>query len=106
MNASPPLKNFPPPKVSIITLNWNTPDLTCQLIDSLKSYLTYENVEIIVVDNGSTIDPTNLVKAIIPEVLVIRNSTNLGFSKGCNIGMQVASGDYLFLLNSLNQIRK
>ena len=104
MNASPPLKNFPPPKVSIITLNWNTPDLTCQLIDSLKSYLTYENVEIIVVDNGSIIDPTNLVKAIIPEVLVIRNSTNLGFSKGCNIGMQVASGDYLFLLNSDTEI--
>ena len=43
--------------VSIITVNFNQPAVTEDLLRSLREVNTYSNIEIIVVDNGSTINP-------------------------------------------------
>lgn len=92
------------PKVSIIILNWNTTFITCELLKSLKQHLTYPNVEVILVDNGSLEDPSDHFYAIMSEIKIILNPSNYGFSAGCNIGMKAATGDYFFLLNSDTEI--
>ena len=92
------------PKVSIIILNWNTTDITCQLLNSIKLNLTYPNVEIILVDNGSKENPSSYFLSALNNIKIILNPSNYGFSAGCNIGMRAATGDYFFFLNSDTEI--
>lgn len=92
------------PMVSIIILNWNTTEITAELLRSIKSNLSYSNVEVIVVDNGSKEDPSKYFRSIFGELKIILNPVNYGFSAGCNIGMETAIGDYFFLLNSDTEI--
>jgi len=91
---------FKQPLVSIITLNWNTTTITCEFLTSVKEQNTYENIEIIVVDNASNIDPSDSFISVYPAVKIIRNANNLGFSAGNNVGIKAASGDFLFLVNN------
>lgn len=84
--------------VSIITVNFNGYVVTCQMIESL--YQTEFDGEIIVVDNGSEVDESELIKQIYPEVITIRSNKNLGFAGGNNLGIRKASGDHLFFLNN------
>ena len=58
-----------------------------------------ERCEVIVVDNGSTEDPTTAVERAYPGARVIRNGANLGFATANNIGARAASGEYLVFLN-------
>ncbi len=88
------------PLVSLVTLTWNTTQVTCEFLQSLNEQNTYKNIEVIVVDNGSAEDPTATFKAIFPEVIVIRNGKNLGFTGGNNVGIAAAKGDYLFIVNN------
>jgi GT2 family glycosyltransferase len=88
------------PTISIITLNWNTTDITCDFLRSIKEQNRYEPVEVIVVDNASREDPTRSFEAAYPGVQVIRNSANLGFSGGNNAGIRAANGEYLFIVNN------
>ena len=88
------------PLVSVITLNWNGTQLTCDLLRSIREQESYGPLEVIVVDNDSNEDPTKAVKAAYPEAIVIRNDKNLGFSGGNNAGIRAAKGEYLFLVNN------
>lgn len=87
-------------KVSIITVNYNGATDTCEMIESLKQHENYP-YELIVVDNGSAnLNEYSLLKDKYPDVKVIRNDKNIGFAGGNNIGIQYATGDYLFFLNN------
>lgn len=88
------------PLVSIVTLTWNTTEITCDFLRSINEHGTYQNLEVIIVDNGSKEDPTNIFKAIYPGVVVILNGTNLGFTGGNNVGIKAAKGDFLFIVNN------
>jgi GT2 family glycosyltransferase len=88
------------PTISIITLNWNTTAITCDFLRSVREQNRYEPVEVIVVDNASREDPTGAFREVYPGVRVIRNSANLGFSGGNNVGIRVATGEYLFIVNN------
>jgi len=55
--------------------------------------------EIIVVDNLSKDDSCAMVKQLFPNVKLIENSQNFGFSKGNNIAVRQAQGEYLCILN-------
>ncbi|OWY23587.1 glycosyltransferase family 2 protein [Sphingobacteriales bacterium UPWRP_1] len=87
------------PLVSVITVNYNQPALTCELLASVKK-LQYSNYEVIVVDNGSRINPPDIIKQNYPEVQLICSNTNLGFAGGNNLGIRAARGEYLFLVNN------
>lgn len=87
------------PLVSIITVNYNSTEVTCEMLHSLKES-TFKNFEVIVVDNASKIDPTDKLKDALPSVKVILAKKNLGFSGGNNLGIRNANGDYIFLLNN------
>lgn len=84
------------PFVSIVTLNWNGTDVTCEFLESTKSF-TYKNYEIIVVDNGSKEDPTERILAgNYPNVKIVKSPVNLGSAGGNNFGMRHMSPNYDF----------
>ena len=86
--------------VSIITVNFNQPLLTEQLLQSIIATNSYNNIEIIVVDNGSSINPLHVWVTAYPEIIFLRSEKNLGFAGGNNLAIQKASGEYLFLVNN------
>lgn len=95
--------------LSIISLNYKRVQITLSCIESLyKQYgEEFENgkMELIIVDNGSGDNSVDVLKNTIKEkgyknFNIIENSSNLGFSKGCNIGAKKAKGDFLLYLNN------
>lgn len=68
------------------------------------SWGTRPGLEVIVVDNASTDGSVAMLHAEFPQVLVIANSDNVGFTRGNNQGLAVARGDYLLLLNPDTEI--
>lgn len=88
------------PLISIITLNWNTTAITCDFLHSIRNQNSYANIEVIVVDNASSEDPTPVFLCAYPDAKIVRNSSNLGFSAGNNAGIKAAKGDYLFIVNN------
>lgn len=91
------------PRISIITVNYKQPGVTCELLDSIHG-LNYPNLETIVVDNGQIYDDSVLFKIHLPEVKVVNCEANLGFAGGNNVGIEHATGDYIFLLNNDTEI--
>jgi GT2 family glycosyltransferase len=91
------------PCVSIITINYNQLQLTCELLDSLRK-LTYPEVEVIVVDNHSKENPANVIGERYPEVKLILSSENLGFAGGNNLGIRASRGKYLLFLNNDTEV--
>ncbi len=91
-------------KVSIVTVNYNHSHITDELLDSIAAYNTYANLEIIVVDNASTLNPVPSWTIKYPTVKFIRSDINLGFAGGNNLGIKAATGEYLFLINNDTEI--
>ena len=87
-------------RVSIITVNFNQPQVTEALLSSIAACAPAADTEVIVVDNGSSTDPTPRWTEAYPGVTFIRSATNLGFAGGNNLGIRAAKGDYLFLVNN------
>lgn len=87
------------PLVSIVTINYNGFSDTCEMIDSLKKFLSV-SYEIIVVDNHSLNDEGVQIQAIYPDVKVVLSSVNLGFAGGNNLGIKECRGIYVLLLNN------
>jgi GT2 family glycosyltransferase len=85
--------------VSIIIINYNTFQLTCNCI---KSVIKYTNVpyEIILVDNNSSERNADDFLKLFPKIRLIKSVENTGFAKGNNLGIDKAKGDLLLLLNS------
>jgi len=86
--------------VSIIILNWNGKDFLNKCLTSIITNTDYKDYEIIVVDNGSVDGSIQLVEKNFPNVKLIKNHKNLGFSKGNNIGVRNSKGDYMLILNN------
>ena len=86
--------------VSIIIPHYNGKDLLYNCIDSIYNNITIENFEIIVVDNASTDDSVKHIETSFPEVIIVKNKNNVGYSGGCNIGAGNANGKYLLFLNN------
>jgi len=91
------------PLVSVITVNFNQPQYTLELLASLQ-HSEYRNVEIIVVDNGSRENPEQAIRSAYPHVKVVVSSDNLGFAGGNNLGVAAATGKYLFFINNDTEV--
>ena len=83
--------------VSIITINYNGLKDTCELIETIPFN---ESLEVIVVDNASQNQEADSISRKYPNVKVIKSDKNLGFAGGNNLGIKVAQGRYLFLVNN------
>ncbi len=86
--------------ISIVIVNYNTSSLLKQCIASIYNSKISYFFEIIVVDNASADDSCLMVNNNFPEVILIDNKENLGFSKANNLGIQNSTGDYILFLNS------
>ncbi len=86
-------------KLSIVILNYNVEYFLELCLRSVEVALTSIEAEIIVVDNASKDGSCAMVKRLFPNVNLIENKTNYGFSKGNNIGVAQAKGEYLCILN-------
>lgn len=89
-----------PIDVSIITVNYNGFEDTCQMIESIRKYIRSVVYEIIVVDNASIKNEASLLRKKYPFIKAIRSSKNIGFACGNNLGVTLSSGKYLFFLNN------
>ncbi len=91
------------PKISVIVLTYNKLAFTERTLSSLEDFTGYPNLEVILVDNGSTDGTPEFLSrwaAIHPYAKVILGPTNLGFSAGNNVGARAATGEYLVILNN------
>lgn len=87
------------PLVSIITVNYKQPKVTCELLDSIQR-LSYPNLEVIVVDNEQSSNDLDLYKAHFNNVKVLRSEKNLGFAGGNNLALKEAKGEFVYLVNN------
>ncbi|MEN6520219.1 MAG: glycosyltransferase family 2 protein [Armatimonadota bacterium] len=84
--------------ITVSIVNWNTRD---ELGHCLESVLAQEGVrfEIIVVDNASSDESAVMVAHNYPQVTLISNDRNVGFSKAHNQALKIAKGRYIMLVN-------
>lgn len=88
--------------VSIIIINYNSSHYTANCVKSIFEQTKDISFEIIIVDNNSTVDNINALKALNKtyEFQLILSKTNLGFGGGNHLGYQFAKGNYLAFINN------
>ncbi len=86
------------PLVSVIVLNWNRLQETLECLKHIRN-LTYSNLEIIIVDNGSVDDSKQRLQQE-KGIIFIDNPSNRGFTGGHIDGLQHAKGEFILLLNN------
>ena len=86
-------------KLSIVIVNYNVRYFLEQTILSVYKSSVNFDYEIFVVDNNSSDDSLRMLEQKFPEVKVIANNENAGFSKANNQAVKQANGEYILLLN-------
>ena len=84
--------------VSIIVLNYNAGKLLLDCVESIKNS-SYQNIEILIVDNISSDGSQIKCKERFPDVKLIENEKNLGYCGGNNVGINEAKGEFIVILN-------
>jgi hypothetical protein len=88
--------------VAVVVLNWNGRSDTLECLNSLYRS-TYGNIDVIVVDNGSTDCSVSAVRQSFPHIKIVENNNNLGYAEGNNVGIRHAverGADYVLVLNN------
>jgi hypothetical protein len=96
------------PKVSIIILNWNQPKFTVNCVKSVLKQ-TYQDFEILLVDNGSEDDSVEIFKKKFKEnekIRILETGKNLGYTGGNNFGAEHAKGEFVVVLNNDTKVEK
>lgn len=91
-------------RTSIISVNYNQTEVTIAFLKSVKENTVNNNVEVIIVDNSPLTDQETVFKAHYEDIVYIRSRNNLGFAGGNNLGINVATGDFILLLNNDTEI--
>ena len=104
--------------LSIVIVSWNVQDLLRRCLQSIPGAQSAKEgrnppapdsasellVEIIVVDNASTDGSADMVRTEFPNVRLIANARNLGFSRANNQGLTLSHGRYIMILNPDTEI--
>jgi GT2 family glycosyltransferase len=86
-------------KLSVIIVNYNVQYFLEQCLESVKKAITDIDAEVFVVDNNSKDGSVAMVAEKFPEVHLIANTDNPGFSKANNQAIKISKGEYVLLLN-------
>ncbi len=86
-------------KLSVIIVNYNVEYFLEQCLYSVRKAMQHVDGEVFVVDNNSTDGSNRMVQRKFPEVHLVENKENLGFSKANNQGIRMSEGEYVLLLN-------
>jgi len=87
------------PSVAVVILNWNGKKFLEQFLPYLVKS-TYSNMSVIVADNDSTDDSISFLSQHYPQIRIIHNHGNLGYTGGYNESLKHVKSDYYILLNS------
>lgn len=88
-----------PELVSVVVVNWNTRELLKKCLVSLEQSTAPFALQTIVVDNASVDGSADMVEESFPSVILVRNSSNMGYAHANNQGIALAEGDYVLTLN-------
>ena len=92
-------KTSPELAISIIIVNYNVEYFLEQCLNSVIIASKKLQCELIVVDNNSSDGSIEMLKAKFPQVTLIENKENVGFSKANNQAIKISNGKYVLLLN-------
>lgn len=87
------------PKVAVVVLNWNGQKYLEQFLPFVLA-TSYNNLEVVVADNGSTDDSVSFLRNTYPAIRIICFKKNFGFAKGYNEALKQVKADYYVILNS------
>lgn len=87
-------------RLSYIIISWNGLHLLQQLLSSMQKQLARDDVEVWIVDNGSTDETLNFVRNHYPDIHLIRLNENKGVAYARNRALEKAHGDYLLILDN------
>ncbi|MDP5122176.1 MAG: glycosyltransferase family 2 protein [Spirosomaceae bacterium] len=88
------------PTLSIIIVNYKTPELIAACVASIYEWTKNTSFEIIIVNNASKANDEEFLKDKFPEIKWIETGYNAGFGRANNLGMKAATSEYFLLLNS------
>jgi GT2 family glycosyltransferase len=87
------------PSSTVVIVSYNSRGTLPDALDSLRDAWNQGLAECVVVDNASSDDSVDFVRTAHPWVRLIEAGGNLGFGRGCNIGIEAAKTPYVLLLN-------
>jgi GT2 family glycosyltransferase len=85
--------------LSIIIINWNSPDFVRKCLASIFTNTEGFSFEVIVVDNGSFDGCGKMIERDFPQVKFVQSEENIGFARSNNLAFHHSTGDYLLFLN-------
>lgn len=85
--------------ISIIIITYNSSNYISKCIRSILEFQKSFTIEIIIIDNNSSDKTVKIIQETNQKINLLVNNINLGFSKACNQGINLAEGKYIFLLN-------
>ena len=92
------------PSATIYVLNWNGRSLLESCLPPLTE-LDYPNYNVVLIDNNSSDDSVDYTQTTFPNIKIIQNEANIGFSKGMNVGLRQHTNDVAVLLNTDVEVR-
>lgn len=93
-------------RLSVVFLSYNTRDLTRQALNSVLAAAEGLEAEIFVVDNASADGSADMVAEEFPQVKLVCNEANVGFSAGNNVALRQVTGEYALLINTDTIVRR
>lgn len=93
-------------RLSVVFLSYNTRDLTRQALNSVLAAAEGLEAEIFVVDNASADGSADMVAEEFPQVKLVCNEANVGFSAGNNVALRQVAGEYALLINTDTIVRR
>jgi GT2 family glycosyltransferase len=92
--------------LSIIIVNYNVKEFLQNLLHSLNKAVSNLRHEVVVIDNASDDGSVEFIHEKFPQIKLISNQTNLGFSKANNIALKISSGKFILLINPDTLVRE
>ncbi len=86
-------------KLSVVIVNYNVEYFLEQCLSSVYKAMQGIKGEVIVIDNNSVDGSCAMVRKKFPEVVLIANTDNKGFSRANNQGIKISKGQYVLILN-------
>ncbi|NOX90112.1 MAG: glycosyltransferase, partial [Calditrichaeota bacterium] len=99
MKKAEEIRNSEDIVISVIIVNFNVREFLEQALDSVRRALKDIPSEVIVVDNASVDGSVQMIRQRFPQVILIENKENVGFSAANNQGLDIARGKFMVLLN-------
>lgn len=94
---------FPQPKISVITVVYNSVSLIERTIKSVLSQ-TYTNIEYVIIDGASTDGTLELIEKYESKIALIHSGKDNGIYDAMNKGLKDATGDYVLFLNAGDEL--